>query len=80
MTAIVNFIGKYPAKFVLFVYVFAINCVVIMLACDNTLKINYSTVFLVLISNALAIKYVLIDFITYIYNQRKINKSNNKGE
>ena len=70
MTAIVNFINKYPARFVLFAYVFAINCVVIMLAYNNTLKVNYSTVFLVLVSNALAIKYVLIDFIRYIYNYK----------
>lgn len=80
MINIVNFISKYPAKFILFAYVFAINCVIIVLACNNNLKVNYNTIFLVLISNALAIKYVLIDFITYIYNQRKINKSNNKGE
>lgn len=57
MTAIVNFISKYPAKFVLFAYVFAINYVVIMLACDNTLKVNYSTILLVLVSNAINIRY-----------------------
>jgi len=80
MTAIINFIGKYPAKFVLFVYVFAINCVVITLACDNTLKVNYSNILLVLVSNAINIRYVLIDFIKYTYNQKRINKSSNKGE
>ena len=80
MTTIVNFISKYPSRFVLFAYVFAINCVVIMLACNNTLKVNYSTVFLVLVSNALTIKYVFIDFIIYIYNQKRINKNSNKGE
>ena len=80
MTTIINFIGKYPAKFVLFVYVFAINCVVIMLACDNTLKVNYSNILLVLVSNAINIRYVLIDFIIYIYNQRRINKNSNKGD
>lgn len=80
MINIVNFISKYPAKFILFAYVFAINCVVIILAYDNNLKVNYNTIFLVLISNASAIKYVLIDFIKYIYNQKRINKSSNKGE
>lgn len=80
MINIVNFISKYPAKFILFAYVFAINCVVIMLACNNNIKVNYNTIFIVLISNALAIKYVLIDFIKYIYSQRRINKSDNEGE
>ena len=63
---IVNFVNKYPAKFVIFLYVFALNFVVFIVFRENTIKVNYFNIFLFLCSNAMAIRYCLIDFIRYI--------------